>query len=340
MKTFRNYSLILMALIVGSSLYLPIRYHSPYPREIRPQFDSTVRTTYMAEMNETQPDAVLLGDSMLRFGVDDKVLADALNKKIYFLSMDGTASTIWYLIIKNNIVLAEHKPKYLLIFFRDTMMTVPSYRVTGRYFELVDEVAGPMDEVLIQRAYIDPMNPLEKLAERYLPIYGFRWRIRQSIDYYIRYSTVRILFGCDQSCMDNTMETVFEDQNMDQKFLSDAIATADDYLYTEDALDFQHQIDNSFLPEIIRLCKENGIQLVLIHMPIRIFQDPGTEPAGLESYLQDLEDYLQQNGIIYLDIDPEKNIPITSFVDALHLNETGRVEFTRRLIDVLKPIIR
>jgi hypothetical protein len=331
---------MLITLIVSLSIYIPIRYQTPYPKDIRPQFDDYIRNTYLTVLNETQPDLVLLGDSMLRFGVDDKALADQLDNKIYFLSLDGTASTIWYLIIKNNLVVAAHKPEYLIIFFRDSMMTVPSYRVTGRYFELVDEVAGPLDEVLIQRAYIDKMNPLEKLTESYLPIYGSRWRIRESLDYYVRYSAVRVLLGCDQSCMDNAMENVFDDQNMDQKFLSDAIAVADDFLYSEEALDFKQQIGNSFLPEIIRLCKENGIQLVLVRMPIRRFHDPGTEPAGLNSYMQNLENYLKENGVIYVDVDREKDMPITYFEDALHLNETGRIEFTRRLVEALKPVIR
>lgn len=340
MKFFCTFLVLFLSLLIVLSFHITDRYQAPYPTDIRPQFDDSIRNTYITILNEQQPDVFLLGDSMLDPALDETVLAEQLNKKIYSISLPGTASTIWYLMIKNNIAVAEHKPEYLVVFFRDAMMTAPGYRVTGRYFEQVDEFAGPGDEILIQRAYIDQMNPLEQLAEKYLPVYSSRWRIRQSIDYYIRYAPVRILLDCDQGCMDAAMDTVFEEDNMDQQFLNDAIAAADDYLYTHEMLDFNQQIDNSFLPEIVRLCKENNIQLVLVRMPIQRFYDPGTRPAGLDRYIQNLGDYLEKNGVYYLDYDQEKSFPGTYYDDAVHLNETGRDEFTRRLIEALKPIIK
>jgi hypothetical protein len=281
----------------------------------------------------------MLGDSMPGDDIDVQLADERIAPTFELVSLPGTASTVWYLIVKNNIMVAEHKPKYLVLFFRDSLMTVPSYRTTGRYFELVDEFAAPSDTLLIERAYINALTPLEKFAEARLPFYGSRWKIRQSIDYYIRYFVGRLLLKCDTACMDKSMETVFAQDNFDSTLLSDAINTADDYLYTRQALDFDTQIGQSFLPEIVRMCRENGIQLILVRMPTLRFKEPGTKPVGLDKYLQKLSAYLNENNVAYLDFD-QGTLPAKYFRDVLHLNEQGRLVFTGELTEALNRIIK
>src|SRR4030095_308438 len=248
MISLRNY-LITSTLLLGAlCLYIPIHYNTPYPKVIGPQFDNHIRTSYTDFLNKEQPEIFMLGDSMPGYAVDEKLVNEQLGQKATLVSLPGSASTIWYLMIKNNIVLAESKPNYLVIFFRDSLMTVPSYRVTGRYFELIDEFATPDDKLLIERAYINPMPPIEKFMEAYVPVFGSRWTIRQSIDYYIRYLLGNIFLDCDTTCMDQAMQTVFEQSNLDLTFLSEAINAADNYLYTSKSLNFDEQIDKSFLP--------------------------------------------------------------------------------------------
>jgi hypothetical protein len=338
MKAFRNY-LVISSLLLGLLfVYIPIRYQTGYPAEIGPQFDGRVRTTYTDLLNEQQPELLLFGDSMLEPAVDDRMVAEQLDRKTVLVSLPGTASTIWYLMLKNNIVLADHKPRYLVLFFRDAMMTVPGYRVTGRYFEQIDEFASPRDTLLIQRAYIDQMTPVEKAMEAYVPLYSSRWNIRESIDYYIRYTLAQMLLACDQACMDYAMEVVFEAGNLDVTFLSEALASSDEYFYTPERLDFKSQVDQSFLPEVIRLCRANGIQLILVRMPILSFEEPGTQPPGLDAYIRDLAAYLESNDVPFLDFD-DKAFTGEYFTDSLHLNEQGRTIFTRKLIESFSAVI-
>jgi hypothetical protein len=307
--------------------------------DIGPQFDARIRPLYTNTLNEKQPDMFLIGDSMLAAAVNEDAVTDQLDKSIHMAGLPGTASTIWYAMIKNNIVVAEHRPEYLIIFFRDSLMTVPGYRVTGRYLELVDEFAAPTDTVLIERAYINQMTPLERFTEAYVPLYGARWAIRESIDHSIRYLLGKELLDCDQTCMDYAMEFVFVGNNLDLTFLSEAINAADDYLYTIDALDFKEQVDKSFLPEIIRLCQENNIQLILVRVPILRFENEYTSPAQLDSYIQDFSSYLKENDVPFLNLD-QKDMPADHFTDALHLNEQGKALFTQKLIEGLQPIIK
>ncbi|PIV26323.1 MAG: hypothetical protein COS37_07015, partial [Anaerolineae bacterium CG03_land_8_20_14_0_80_58_20] len=138
MKAFLQYFLILLALAAVSWIVIPARYDISYPRDVKPQFDNYIRRKYVNAIDEQQPGLLLLGDSMLYPAVNTTVLSQKLNKKIMAIGLPGSASTLWYLIVKNNIIEAQSPPKYLAIFFRDSMMTVPGYRVTGRYFEQID----------------------------------------------------------------------------------------------------------------------------------------------------------------------------------------------------------
>jgi hypothetical protein len=340
MKAFRQYFLILLAMVVFSWIAIPIRYQVPYPREVRPQFDNYVRRKYVNLIDERHPDIVILGDSMVRPAVNETVLSQQLDRKILTIGLPGSASTLWYLIVKNNIVEAKVPPKFLVIFFRDTMMTVPGYRVTGRYFEQIDEFAGPKDGELIKRAYLNQMNPLEKFAEGNFPPYGSRWNIRQGIDSRIRYTLPEMQLGCEKPCMDNAMEVVFGELNMDLNFLSDALAAADDYLYSRAALNFDQQIGESFLPELIQLCQEHGIQLVLVRMRILRFAAPGSEPPALSEYNNGLSAYLAENNVVYLDYSRETRLSRDQFNDPMHMNTNGQVIFTDLLTEDLLPYMK
>jgi hypothetical protein len=339
MKALRNYIATSIVLLGILSVYLPFRYQASYPAPVGPQFDSRVRTTYMDLLNEQQAEVLLFGDSMLEPAVDDREVADRLGKKTMLVSLPGTASTIWYLILKNNIVRAEHKPQVMVLFFRDAMMTVPGYRVTGRYFEQIDEFASPDDTLLIERAYINQMTALERITEAYVPLYSSRWHVRQSLDYYIRYTLGGALLDCNTNCMDNAMEVVFKAGNLDVTFLSEAIASSDEYFYTAERLDFDEQVDISFLPEVIRLARENDIQLILVRMPTLYFMEPGSEPPGLHDYMQSLAEYLSRQEVAFFDFD-DKTLSEDYFSDSLHLNERGRQVFTKELVESLMESIK
>jgi len=340
MKSLRQYLLLLLVVCIGLSVYIPHRYQVPYPRDIRPQFDPYVRKTFIQKLDTEQPEIALLGDSMLGPAVDGNRVTQELNKKTVLFGFPGTASTIWYLIFKNNFMVAEHKPKYIAIFFRDTMMTLPEYRVTGKYFDLVDEFASPKDSDLIKKAYLNQMTPLEKLAEGYFPIYSSRWQIRETIDYYLRYYLSTKFLGCDKDCMENSLDTVFDENNMDILFLGNAIAEADDYLYKGDALDFDKRVSKSFLPEIIQLCKENDVQLILVRMRILRYIGSQPKPPGFDKYFEDLRTYLEKNGVIYLDYAGEEQLTPEYFTDSLHLNEAGKAVFTGMFIEDLKKYLK
>ena len=340
MKAFARFLLVLVVVTIACSAILLMPTEAAYPAPLGPKFDDHIRRNHLASITDLQPDIVMLGDSMLEVGVDGVRVAEELGRKIYDAALTGSASTLWYLILKNNIVDAPLPPKYLIIFFRDSLLTVPGFRVQGRYFEQIDEYATPKDRLLIERAYLNLMSPLEVWAERYFPPYSFRWQIRQPADELIRHLLPRKILGCSNQCADLAMMIVFGDDNVDPIFLSNAIDAADEYLYRSESLDFDRQVERSFLPEFIGLTRQHNIQLILVQMKTQKFSSCSPEFAGLLRYRADLEQYLGQQDVIYLDFSSDPRLKGEYFNDSLHFTQEGRDAFTGLLIEALGPYIQ
>jgi len=334
-KMFRQYMVILSLCFIALNFYALKRYDLSYPFPLGPKLDKAIRQNHTKAIIENAPQIVLIGDSTLIKGVDTIRLSEQLDIPLYSIGLPGSASTLWYLIIKNNVITVPVPPKYLLIFFRDTMLTMPGYRVQGQYLEQIDEYASPKDELLIERAYIGLMNPMERFAEAYIPIYTARWQMREEIESQIRYTPAQIT-GCAPRCVDGALSHIFGESNMSIQGLNEAISSAENNLYTHYTLDFENEVHKSFLPELIRMAHESNIQLVLIRMKTLQFTQPF--PA-LDNYMNNLKTYAQANNVIVLDFTDDPRLPSGLYMDTLHLNDQGKVIFTDILTETLKPLL-
>ena len=335
MKTFRQFALLFLFFAIALNLYAVKRYELSYPFPLGPQLDRAVRKNHLKAITEQNPQIVLVGDSTLTKGVDPAQLAEGLDTSVYSIGLPGSASTLWYLIVKNNVVQAPVPPKYLLIFFRDSMLTMPGYRVQGQYLAQIDEYATPKDQILIERAFVGMMSPLEQFAEAYIPIYTARWQIRDGLEARLRYTPTKMA-GCDIGCTDAALSQIFGDANTSAQGLNDAITSADSELYTPRSLDFENQVDKSFLPELINLSRAGNIQLVLIRIKTFQFAQPFPD---LDRYMNDLKAYAESNDVIMLDFADDPRLTADLYMDILHLNDQGKVIFTDILAETLKPLL-
>lgn len=339
MNSFRRYALIVCILLVLSSIYLPGKLGVTYPKTLGPTLTTRFHEQYKLDLINSKADIALVGDSILRYGVDPNKLAELTGRNVYKLDIPGSASAAWYLAIKNVIAAVPQKPHYLVITFRDSILTVPGYRVNGKYFDLVSQLATPKDAFFLQRAFIQEMSPPEQLADQYLPLYGSRLALRERIDNATRY-TVPGLLGCDPDCNEKANVAVFGGDNLDPNLLVDAVASAESYLYTPDRLDFSKQVDRSFLPEMIRIANKNNIQLILVRT--KHLDDPNvaSESAALKAYIQSLKAYAAENKVIVLDFSHDDRMTRDLYFDDYHTNRAGMVVFTQLLAEALLPILK
>ena len=337
---FHKYLVILITAVAVSWAAIPAWFDISFPRRPGPEFDTQVRKYYTNLINQEKPDLVIMGDSTMRYGVDPNLLAERTGKKVLSIDVPGSASAYWYLVVKNNIVLARHHPQAVIIVFRETMLTAPGYRVQSGYLVRMDEYAAPQEPILLERAYLNQMGIVEKWAEGYVPLYGARGGIRKEIETQIRYALPSRLFDCDQPCLEEHVADVFTTQNLEPGQLRDAVASAERYLYTPTQTDFAGQVDRSFLPEIIRLTREQGIQLVVIRMKSETKGKGNSDPAGIRQYMSDLETYLEENGVIFLDYGRDPRFTHEYFKDAIHLNSKGELLFTQVIADGLNEALK
>jgi hypothetical protein len=335
MKYFRRYFILFVITIALLSVLIVAGGQLEFPGQVGPHFDAKVDMTHRDGIAAEQPQLVLLGDSMAEENVDTPALSEALGQTVYTISYPGSASALWYLSIKNNITQSPYKPKALIILFRDTTLTTPEYRVSA--LEEIDSLAGPDEQTLIQRAYIDFMNPLEKSAKKYFPLYGFSPEIRSGVDYLNRYLAPHFLLRCGKRCVDTGFLNIFSFRTMAAPAVNDPIGQAESILYTDQALDFYGQVEHSFLPEMIRLCSENGIQLILVRGKTISFADI-PEPAGLQGYIRDLQAYLTENGVLFADLEPDPRLDTSDYIDRFHVIPEARETYTQMMLDALHSL--
>lgn len=334
MRLFLKFSLLLTILLVASSILLPRTYGQSFPRHPGPTLDRQVRTDHLTYINENQPQIVLIGDSTLVLGMDPQALASQTGRSVYSIGIPGSASALWYLVIKNTIAETARKPDLVLVVFRDSILTVPGYRVHGSYFELLDEHARRNEPVLVEKAFTNQMNPLEFAAEKYFPLYVFRSKVRAIIDGGIRYAAPP-LAGCDRTCTDYALGELFQGADMEPGVLVNAVGAAESLLYTPEQLDFESQVDISLLPDMIEIAQQNGFNLVFVRIKVESGID---NSSALERYLADLRHYLDERNIHLLDFGDDPRFTSDLFRDSIHLNEQGMELFTRLVAEELLRI--
>jgi hypothetical protein len=183
------------------------------------------------------------------------------------------------------------------------------------------------------------MSSIEKAADQYFPPYGAHQLIWQTINKHNRTILPRMFLDCDLECTDTAMAWAMNKDDFENNLQGDAIRTADDQLYKAANLDFNRQLPRSFLPEIVRLCRDNHIQLILVRTKVKDFSDPASEPQAVGEYMRFLSAYASQNQVILLDFAHDDRLSPDLFRDGVHLTADGKVEFTKILGEALQALI-
>ena len=340
MRLFARFFICFFLLLAVAWQALPRLYGSSYPKPLGPEVDRHIRYNYMEQLIAEHDRVVLLGDSALFNSVDQAAFQQALGLNTLDIAIPGSASALWYLIFENNLVDSSFRPRAVVIFFRDSQLTTADFRVTGKYFVTLDEYAGLNDTLFVQRAFIDPMNPVEKLAEMYLPLYGERLALRQTQDYWIKYKIPALLARCDQTCADAAIKRVFSQGGIDQDEFGNEVAAGESTLYDLQNLLFDRQLNRSFLPEMIRLAKQKDIRLIMVRQKTLRFSTSMSEPPALSFYMHDLQAYLAQNGVPLVDFSSDERLKASFFSDPVHMNKTGQAAFTQMAVEALEPLIK
>ncbi len=76
--------------------------------------DDYVDFQYARKIDAVRPGILLLGNSVLDWGVDEHLLGELLGTPVLKIGIGGSASAWWYLLVKNVLPAANHRPDVLV----------------------------------------------------------------------------------------------------------------------------------------------------------------------------------------------------------------------------------
>lgn len=104
-------------------------------------------------INNKKPDIIIIGNSMIGNGLDITGLSKATNQEVMKIQSSGGMSAWQFLVLKNVIGNANHRPKIVVVVTREHLITIPNMRVSGKYRKVIESLKGLDEKVLFELAY-------------------------------------------------------------------------------------------------------------------------------------------------------------------------------------------
>jgi hypothetical protein len=299
---------------VGST-YLPA-IETPRPRE---PFDEAVA----AALRETQPEFVVIGDSMAGIRIDPRYLTRITGRSVVGLFTPGTPVAYWYLQLKN--VVADNgltNVRGVIFFFRDDQLT-SQVEVNGPILDPVARDEEPELDRILAAYRLGPLSDVHRAART---VYQFD-RTRVWLEPRLTRTPARIVADplTSEQLVTAVNNEIFGLDKL-RKF-----AAADLPQAQEEFLDFDAQVERSLLPAILDLADRAGIRLAFIRVQRRPQPDgPPEQSAALAEYVARLEAYLERRGAYFHDDRGDADQPLAIYADGDHLRTDERPRYTER----------
>ncbi|MBL9116617.1 MAG: hypothetical protein JNJ83_16540 [Verrucomicrobiaceae bacterium] len=293
--------------------------------------------TGRAILQAAKPEWVLIGNSMLNSRIEPNYLTGISGQRLYKLSVSGTKSPMWYLLLKLVVVESGVKPKCVTIFYRDRDLTWPELRM-HRNEEMVDRMKGreQPEWPIVMGAYdraqamswpgmmkrvsgtMDGLFAAEKMRE------WARWKMKKVAFKFTalgpemtdedRRDELNDALSMDYQRSDWASTLQGEDAEVEAQ--GPDPGTRDG----EEPIVFDPSPQESFLPYMVDLAKRNGF--ILHFHKVKRRPDPPTGSEAeltLPAYTEALKAWLKENGCLFTDEGGETSITEEMYHDGDHI---------------------
>ncbi len=313
--------LFIAAIIYGFVLFLPFYYfknNDPLNTEKVP-FDSNLKDEIIKEA----PDYVFIGNSMVETRINEKLLEDLTDSKIRLFKNHGSASSQWYLFFKNIISDLDNKPN-VFFFFRENEFTEPNFRASGTYTKYIESLSTDNETVYNNIIGASSKDPCDNFLTN-IHKDSFNTIINETIDL----SAMNLIGIRTDTTFKEGIEYYFRLEMFRPTEQGD-LQEVEDHKY-----DFQANIENSFLEEIIEISKKNNIKIILIRVKSRPnYKGEVVISEKIKKYNEDMDQYLFKNQIMIHDFTYDKEIKADWYRDGDHILKTN--EYTKHFYEVMK----
>ena len=286
----------------------------------------------IAEIKDIGPRYVIVGDSMAG-RVDPDHLTRLTGEATARVVQNSTGSAYWYLAIKNYVIASGARPTRIFVFFRDTNLTDPLFRLDGPYRFHIDEVARDLEPELNQVVAARLSTPWYRLHSWLDRAYAIE-RTRGWIDRGLTAWPADVVRGRDGAdVVLGRVNNAFSLERLRTMEQAD-LAAAD-----ESAVDFGAQAPTSLLPAMLALAREHGFRLCFVRVLRRpINGAPPPESAALARYVADLRAYVKAGGADLIDDRDDRALAGLAYGDGDHITEAAREEYTTRFVEKIRGL--
>ncbi|HYE87880.1 MAG TPA: hypothetical protein VEA16_16065 [Vicinamibacterales bacterium] len=296
--------------------YLPT-VETPRPRE---PFDQDAANNVRA----VQPHYVVIGDSMAGIRIDPLQLTRASRTRVVGLFHPGSPVAYWYLAFKNLVARNELKEiRGAIFFFRDDQLTT-QVQVTPGVLDRVARDSEPELERVLAANRLGTFSDVHRAARS---LYHYD-RTRRWLEPLIVRAPAAAVADDGAALVQAVNTEVFALDRL-RPFAASDLAQG-----SGSALDFAARVNDSLLPEILRLADESGIRLAFIRVQRRPTADgPPPQSDALKTYTRHLQAYLESRGAYFYDDWGDPDQPLSAYADGDHLNSAGKQRYTQRFAE-------
>lgn len=319
----------------------------------------------LREIRREKPEFVFLGNSLLGTRILESKLEKLLGgRKVYLLKEGGTYTAIWYLKFKNYLVASGVKPKAVFVFFRREEIMKPSMNIDRKFLRSIQRVS--LDEEPVYDRVINSNKTLKnRIEDATMNFYSIRVITPILLDLIESVALAPVMkkdtrfmmnryFGMYPDMMTENQKKehmvkrrVFvsgvnfrfdvESKNLRKAVKPEGVIDSQE----EEPSGFTDDPDKTFIPHIVQLAKDNGIQLVFVKIQTIPPADGKIRRSKAEQkYLDDLKRYFDENGVLFYDFTGDPEITRDMYNDSVHIGAKDKEKYTeifyKRMYEILK----
>lgn len=300
----------------------------------------------------------LIGNSMLNSRIYTPHLNAVSSWNCRKLGIGGTQSAIWWLLFKNILLASGARPLWVTVFFRESDLTWPDFRITGKNAILIHSLKKrhepEWDQVMAGRdAAISSVS--STAAERVFGVEGHDdWARRRIQDASFELTALEgvkrgkrrlelnELFSLDALRGDLGDDGGGRDEPDTSASASPeaALKPPDPGMYAQAPTVFDPSPSASFLPHFVALAAAHDIRL---HFH-RVKRRPDGQGRRLElpvfqRYQEDLQEYLRAHHCAYSDESGDLELNLAWYKDGDHIDKERREAFAAKFWTLVRDQI-
>lgn len=292
-----------------------------------------------------KPDVAMIGNSMLGTRIDKNLIREISgDERVIVLTEGNTFTPIWFLTLKQ-LCEAPTPPKVVVIFFRDRFLTWPGFRFDEISESFALGLMGDHRSPAVLEYFADggddswggELVRLRKLMAE--PDVAMNDRVSD-----MAMDLTKLENGKDERSeamnerfsLGNLRHDVPDDLGEELESLDQVTMNG----YTSPT-EFAVALEDSLLPEMVKLTKEKNIQLIFFRVKRRPDADTGMLPdtEALDQYLADMRTWLEARDVVFMDGNDSAEFTLKDYADGDHISKKARPAFTRWFWKELQPYL-